>query len=67
METRARLFGHPIHPIVLPLRIGLLSRVLIFDILQWITRNGRSVEIPLLLIAAGVISGLAAAVLALTG
>ena len=32
MESRAKLFGHPIHPMLIVFPLGLLAMALIFDI-----------------------------------
>lgn len=33
MESRAKLFGHPIHPMLIPFPLGLLGMAVIFDLL----------------------------------
>jgi len=57
--------GHPIHPILIPFRLGLLSTSVIFDVVHLLTRVGKWSEISFWMIAAGVIGGLAAAVFGL--
>ena len=61
MESRAKLFGHPIHPMLIVFPLGLLAMALIFDILHFAMGNGYWSEIAYWMIAAGVISGLVAA------
>jgi len=61
MESRAKLFGHPIHPMLIVFPLGLLAMALIFDILHFAMDNGYWSEIAYWMIAAGVISGLVAA------
>ncbi len=61
MESRAKLFGHPIHPMLIVFPLGLLAMALIFDILHFAMGNGYWSEIAYWMIAAGVISGLIAA------
>lgn len=65
MESRARAFGHPIHPILIPFPLGLLSTSVIFDVVHLLTGSGKWAEISFWMIAAGVISGLVAAVFGL--
>ena len=33
MESRAKLFGHPIHPMLIVFPLGLLAAAVIFDII----------------------------------
>ena len=65
MESRARAMGHPIHPILIPFPLGLLTTSVVFDIIHLITGSGKWAEISFWMIAAGVIGGLAAAVFGL--
>ncbi len=65
MESRAKTMGHPIHPILIPFPLGLLSTSVIFDVVYLLTGNGKWSEISFWMIAAGVIGGLAAAVFGL--
>ena len=61
MESRAKLFGHALHPMLIVFPLGLLSTAVIFDIVGLITSESRWYELAYYLIAAGVIGGLAAA------
>src|SRR5215203_4688931 len=65
MESRAKVFGHPIHPILIPFPLGLLTTSVVFDVIYLLTGNGKWSEISFWMIAAGVIGGLAAAVFGL--
>jgi uncharacterized membrane protein len=65
MESRAKLFGHPIHSILVTFPLGLFSTSLVFDVVYLLTGNGKWSEISFWIIAAGVIGGLAAAVFGL--
>ena len=65
MESRAKLFGHPIHPMLIPFPLGLLTTSVVFDVIYLFTDNGKWPEIAFWMIAAGVIGGLAAAVFGL--
>jgi uncharacterized membrane protein len=64
MESRAKLFGHPIHPILIPFPLGLLTTSVVFDIVYLLT-GGKWSGISFWMIAAGVIGGLGAAVFGL--
>jgi uncharacterized membrane protein len=61
MESRAKLFGHPIHQMLIVFPLGLLATALLFDVLYLGTGNGYWSEIAYWMIAAGVIGGLVAA------
>jgi uncharacterized membrane protein len=65
MESRAKLFGHAIHPILIVYPLGLLSTAVIFDIIHLITADSRWATISYWMIAAGIIGGLLAAVFGL--
>jgi uncharacterized membrane protein len=65
MESRAKLFGHPIHPILIPFPLGLLTTSVVFDVVYLLTGDGKWSGISFWMIAAGVIGGLAAAVFGL--
>lgn len=62
MESRAKLFGHPIHPMLIPFPLGLLPASVLFDIVYLLTGNGKWSEIAFWMIGVGVAGGLAAAV-----
>jgi uncharacterized membrane protein len=61
MESRAKLFGHPIHQMLVVFPLGLLAMALVFDVIHFVTVNGYWSEVAYWMIAAGVISGLVAA------
>ncbi len=65
MESRAKAFGHPIHPMLVVFPLGLLAIALIFDILYYIFDNSILAEVAYYNIAAGIIGGLIAAVFGL--
>src|SRR5688572_8166029 len=65
MESRAKLFGHAIHPILIVYPLGLLSTAVIFDIIYLATTDTRWATVSFWMIAAGVIGGLAAALFGL--
>lgn len=62
MESKAKLFGHPIHPMLIVLPLGLLSAAVIFDVVYLITGEAAFSTVAFWNIAAGVIGGLSAAV-----
>jgi uncharacterized membrane protein len=62
MEARAKLFGHPIHQMLIVFPLGVLGSSIIFDIVYLATKNGRWADIAYWMILVGVISGLVAAV-----
>jgi uncharacterized membrane protein len=61
MESRAKLFGHPIHQMLIVFPLGLLATAIAFDAVQLITNNGYWSEIAYWMILAGVVTGLVAA------
>jgi uncharacterized membrane protein len=65
MESRAKLFGHPIHPMLIVFPLGLLAMSLIFDLIGLGTHNGEWSHVAFYMIGAGVIGGLVAAVFGL--
>ena len=65
MESRARLFGHAIHPILIVYPLGLLSAAVIFDVIYLVTTNPTWATVSFWMIAAGITGGLLAAVFGL--
>ena len=61
MKSRVKLFGHPIHPMLIPFPLGLFTTSVFFDVVYLLTANGKWSEIAFWMIAAGIIGGLAAA------
>ena len=61
MESRAKLFGHPIHQMLVAFPLGLLATAVGFDVIRLVTANGYWSELAFWMIAAGVITGLLAA------
>jgi uncharacterized membrane protein len=61
VESKAKLFGHPVHQMLIVFPLGLLAMALLFDIVRFITYNGYWSEIAFWMIAAGVVTGLLAA------
>jgi uncharacterized membrane protein len=65
MESRAKLFGHPIHQMLIVFPLGLLASSLFFDVIGLATNHAGLVQAAWYMIAAGVVSGLIAAVFGL--
>jgi uncharacterized membrane protein len=65
MESRAKIFGHAIHPILIVYPLGLLSAAVIFDVIYLVTGNTTWTTVSFWMIAAGIIGGLLAAVFGL--
>ncbi|HEY8459321.1 MAG TPA: DUF2231 domain-containing protein [Blastocatellia bacterium] len=65
MESRAKLFGHAAHPILIVFPLGLLATAVIFDIISILTDMGGWSEIAFWMIAAGIIGGLVAGIFGL--
>jgi len=62
MESKVKLFGHPIHPMLIVLPLGLLSAAVVFDIVYLVTGDDVFSSVAFWNIAAGVVGGLGAAV-----
>ena len=65
METRFKLFGHAVHPMLIVLPLGLLSIGVLFDIAYLVTANGDFAFAAYWNIAVGILGGLAAALFGL--
>jgi uncharacterized membrane protein len=61
MHAKARLFGHPIHQMLIVFPLGLLGTSLLFDILYLATGGEHWALASYYMIAAGILSGLLAA------
>lgn len=62
MEARVRLFGHPVHQMLIVLPLGLLAGVVIFDAIGLFIAGEQWAVVSWWLIPVGVVSGLLAAV-----
>jgi len=65
MESRAKLFGHAVHPIMIVFPLGLLATAVIFDLIWFATGSARWAEVSFWMIAAGLVGGVVAAVFGL--
>jgi uncharacterized membrane protein len=65
MRSKAKLLGHPIHQMLIVFPLGLLATSLVFDIVYEASGDPRWAEITFVMIAAGIIGGLCAAIFGL--
>jgi uncharacterized membrane protein len=65
MESRAKIFGHAIHPMLIAFPLGLLATSVVFDIVHLATGRSELATAAFWDIAAGVVGGLLAAVFGL--
>jgi uncharacterized membrane protein len=61
VESRAKLFGHPIHQQLIVFPLGLLLTSVVFDVVYIVSRNSLWTVVAFWMIVAGVAGGLAAA------
>jgi uncharacterized membrane protein len=61
MESRAKLLGHAIHPMLIVFPLGLLVTAVIFDVVRIVTGDATFAAVAFWCIAAGVLGGLLAA------
>ncbi len=61
MESKAKLFGHPIHQVLIVFPLGLLATGVIFDLVYLITDNLTMATVAFWMITSGIIGGLFAA------
>jgi len=62
MESKAKVAGHPIHPMLVVFPLGLFATSLIFDLIRLFSTNGIWSVVSEYMIGAGIIGGLIAAV-----
>lgn len=65
MESRVKVAGHPVHPMLVVFPLGLLATAVVFDIIYLISDNPRWAVAAYYMIGAGLIGGVAAAVFGL--
>jgi uncharacterized membrane protein len=65
MESRAKLLGHPIHPMLIVFPLGLLATAVAFDIVGLAQGDSSWFGISFWMIAAGIVGGLLSAVFGL--
>jgi uncharacterized membrane protein len=61
MEAKARLFGHPIHQMLVVFPLGLLGTSVVFDLIHLFSDSATAATVAHALISAGLIAGLIAA------
>lgn len=65
MESRTKVAGHALHPILIVFPLGLLSTAVIFDIIHLATGNPQWAMVSFWMIISGVIGGALAAIFGL--
>jgi uncharacterized membrane protein len=65
MESHAKVFGHPIHPMLVVFPLGLFITSLVFDFIRMGSANPMWSIVAFYMIGAGIIGGLLAAVFGL--
>jgi len=61
MESKVKLFGHAVHPILIVFPLGLLGAAVVFDIIYLIWGSGLMAAVSYWMMTAGLIGGLLAA------
>jgi uncharacterized membrane protein len=61
MESRVKLLGHPIHPMLIVLPLGLLAMAVVFDVVYLVSADETFANVAFWDITAGILGGLAAA------
>jgi uncharacterized membrane protein len=62
MESKVKLFGHAVHPMLIVFPLGLFATALLFDLIRLFTGKGEWGEAAFYDIAVGIVGGLLAAV-----
>ena len=62
MESRAKVAGHPVHPMLIVFPLGLFATAVVFDIIYLVTDAVRWTEMAYYMIGAGIIGGALAAI-----
>jgi uncharacterized membrane protein len=65
MESKAKMFGHPIHPMLIVFPLGLLATSFLFDVIGLLTSDASLARTAFYMIGVGVIIGLAAGIFGL--
>jgi uncharacterized membrane protein len=65
MESRAKLLGHPVHPMLIVFPLGLLATAVAFDVVALAKNDASWFGISFWIMAGGIIGGLLAAVFGL--
>lgn len=62
MESRAKVAGHPVHPMLIVFPLGLLATAVVFDVIYLVSNTARWTEMAFYMIGAGILGGVAAAI-----
>lgn len=62
MESKAKVLGHPLHPILITIPLGLFVAAVVFDIIALVTGDETFARVAFWNITGGVIGGLVAAI-----
>jgi len=62
MESKVKVAGHPVHPMLIVFPLGLLATAVLFDIIYLVSDNSLWTVVSYYMVGAGVTGGLAAAV-----
>lgn len=62
MESKVKLFGHPLHPMLIVVPLGLLAIAFVFDVLYGLSQDTTLALVSFYNIAAGLIGGVVAAI-----
>jgi uncharacterized membrane protein len=62
MESRVKLLGHPVHPMLIVFPLGLLATAVAFDIVALVQSDSSWFRISFWMITSGIVGGLLAAV-----
>ncbi|MFL5726412.1 MAG: DUF2231 domain-containing protein [Chloroflexota bacterium] len=65
MESHVKLLGHPIHPMLIVLPLGLLSTTVLFDVVYLVTGDETFAQVAFWTLTVGLIGGLLAAIFGL--
>jgi len=65
MNAKAKILGHPIHQMLIVFPLGLLATSIVFDTIYLVTDNARWADIAYVMISAGILTGLLAAIFGL--
>lgn len=65
MESKAKMFGHPIHPMLVVFPLGLLTTSFLFDVIGLLTSDSSLARTAFYMIGVGVIAGILAGIFGL--
>lgn len=62
MESKAKILGHPIHPMLITIPLGLFVAAVVFDLVALLTGDGTFAQVAYWNLVGGLIGGLVAAI-----